>query len=57
MRFMACTAFASVCVDCAERALGNVPQHIVTTDFLWVYWVLAAVWAVSGIGVAVRGVP
>lgn len=37
--------------DAGEKALGLEPQQIVAPDALWLWWIIAAMWAVCGVGV------
>lgn len=42
--FIACLLVAW---ECAEKALGITPQRLLSADALWVWWLVAAMWALA----------
>jgi hypothetical protein len=57
MRFVAAVACALVAMDCAGKAMGSVPQELVSPQHIWVWWIVAALWALNTITIAFRGAP
>jgi hypothetical protein len=47
MNFTGFCACAIVAWDCAEKAVGAQSQSLLATNALWVWWVIAGLWAVS----------
>lgn len=45
MKFTSFIACLIVTIDCADHALGN--QSLFSNNFSWVWWIVAAFWALS----------
>jgi hypothetical protein len=54
MRLAPSVACFLVAWDCVEKAIGVEPQHIVAPSALWLWWMIAALWVLTGIGVWVE---
>ena len=53
-KFVSILACFLVCLDCIQKAIGNEPQSLLSTEFVWVWWFAAFGWALSAIGVMLR---
>lgn len=49
MRFINAFACVFVAADCFSKGLGSDPQFIFTPDTLWIWFVIAGIWAVYAI--------
>lgn len=54
MRLAGFLACALVAWDCADKALGVTTQRLFSADYLWAWWISAAVWALYAIAFVVR---
>lgn len=55
MRFTAAIACLVVFLDCAEKAVGSVPQTVFNDGSLWIWWFPAASFLFAGVSIAIRG--
>lgn len=55
MNFVAMIACLLVAVENVDRALGIQPQHLFTQSALWVWWLPATTFALSGLFFGIRG--
>jgi hypothetical protein len=49
MRFTGAVACIQVGTDCYDKAVGNVPQTLFAEPHIWLWWVVAALWLISGL--------
>lgn len=49
MRFAYFVACFTVALDCAGRAIGLSPEHLMPEAYIGVNWILAAGWMVIGV--------
>jgi hypothetical protein len=45
MRFMPAVACLIVAYECAQKAMGEIPQELINPAHVWVWWFPAASWA------------
>jgi hypothetical protein len=55
MRFVAVVACLSVALGALGRASGEIPDTILTPDYLWFNWVVMASWLISAGIIAFKG--
>lgn len=49
MKFINICACFFVAWDCADKAAGNLPQHLFTPEHAWVWWITAFLWATAAL--------
>ncbi len=49
MKLTGAIACLLVAFDCSQKALGAMSQTLFAADALWLWWVCAALWVVSGL--------
>lgn len=52
MKIISIFACVLVALDCAEKATGVEPQSLISPDYIGVWWVMAAYWAVAACWIA-----
>ena len=58
MSRLACAfAFVYMAWDSAEKAAGVQPQHLLSADALWVWWIAAVGFLMAAVAVLCRGAP
>jgi hypothetical protein len=55
MRVTAFIACLIVALDCAQTAVGGKPQSIFNPEVVWLWWLPAFWWAVSGFRLLLGG--
>ena len=55
MNFTGMSACGWVTLDCAQRAMGTIPQELFGFNAVWVWWVVAFFWGLNAVGFALRG--
>ena len=55
MRFTACIACLIVAADCAQSAIGGKPQSLFSPEAIWLWWVAAGLWTLSGFRILLEG--
>jgi hypothetical protein len=54
MKFVGSIACLLVALDCADKALGVTADPIFTEEYLFVWWIVAAGWQVTSIGLLIE---
>lgn len=54
IRWAGAVACVYVAVDCAQKAMGNVGQNLFSESAMWVWWIFAFAWVVTGFALAVQ---
>lgn len=55
LRFAAVYAMLSVAFNCAEKAMGSMPQMLFSQGALWVWWLCVAAWITAAAVTLYRG--
>ena len=50
MKFTAICAMLITVIDCIEKVLGTERQVLFSADYVWAWWVFAAIWLFNALG-------